>query len=101
MGAVISIRPPPDLLQKIDTLSELTSLDRTSLIKMVLHSGLNEELKKYALEKYQDGRISIGKAAELSGISIREMIEYVKLKNINLNLSVREIQDDFEAAMRL
>ncbi|MBN1167617.1 MAG: UPF0175 family protein [Methanospirillaceae archaeon] len=101
MGAVISIRPPPDLLQKIDTLLELTSLDRTTLIKIALHSGLNEELKKYALEQYQDKRISIGKAAELSGISIREMIEYMKQRNVHLNLSVEEIQDDYEAAMRL
>jgi len=99
MNSVISIRPTPEISRKIDTLSHLTSLERSSLIRIALSSGLDEELKKYALEQYREGHISLGKAAEISEISVREMIDLLKKNNVILNLSVQDIQDDFQAAM--
>ncbi len=101
MVSVISIRPTSDISRKIERLSLLTALDRSSLIRIALSSGLDEELKKHALSQYREGRISLGKAAEISGISVREMMNLLMKNNIILNLSVQDIQDDYEAAMKI
>ena len=82
-------------------LSQLTELDRSSLIRAALSSGLDEEMKKYALEQYREGSISLGKAAELSGVSVRMMIDLLRRNNIELNTSVQDIMDDFQAAMKI
>lgn len=100
MVSVISIRPTPDISRKIETLSHLTALDRSSLIRIALSSGLDEELRKHALEQYREGSISLGKAAELCGVSVRDMIDLLKKNNVTLNVSVQDIHDDFKAAMQ-
>lgn len=101
MVSVISIRPTSDISRKIEALSLLTTLDRSSLIRIALSSGLDEELRKNALDQYRQGRISLGKAAEISGISVREMIALLKKNNVILNVSVQDIQDDYQAAMKI
>jgi predicted HTH domain antitoxin len=100
MVLVISIRPTSDISRKIEALSLLTALDRSSLIRIALSSGLDEELRKNALDQYRLGRISLGKAAEISGISVKEMMALLKKNNVILNVSVQDIQDDYQAAMK-
>ncbi|WP_052288777.1 UPF0175 family protein [Methanospirillum hungatei] len=68
---------------------------------MALSSGLDEELRKNALDQYRQGRISLGKAAEICEISVREMIDLLKKNNVILNVSVQDIQDDYQAAMKI
>lgn len=101
MVSVISIRPTSEISRKIEALSLLTALDRSSLIRIALSSGLDEELRKNALDQYRQGRISLGKAAEISEISVREMITLLKKNNVILNVSVQDIQDDYQAAMKI
>ena len=101
MASVISIRPTPEISRKLEMLSHLTELDRSSLIRIALSSGLDEEMKKYALEQYREGKISLGKAAELSGVSVRVMIDLLKRNSVELNISVQDIVDDFQAAMKI
>ncbi len=101
MVSVISIRPTSEISRKIEALSLLTALDRSSLIRIALSSGLDEELRKNALDQYRQGRISLGKAAEISEISVREMIALLKKNNVILNVSVQDIQDDYQAAMKI
>jgi len=101
MVSVISIRPTSEISRKIEALSLLTALDRSSLIRIALSSGLDEELRKNALDQYRQGRISLGKAAEISDISVREMIALLKKNNVILNVSVQDIQDDYQAAMKI
>jgi len=68
---------------------------------MALSSGLDEELRKNALDQHRQGRISLGKAAEICEISVREMIDLLKKNNVILNVSVQDIQDDYQAAMKI
>lgn len=100
MVSVISIRPTPEISRKLETLSSLTALDRSSLIRMALSSGLDEALKKHALELYKGDAISLGRAAIIAGISIREMIDLLTKDHVMLNLSIQDIMDDYQAAMK-
>lgn len=101
MVSVISIRPTSEISRKIEALSLLTALDRSSLIRIALSSGLDEELRKNALDQYRQGRISLEKAAMISEISVREIIALLKKNNVILNVSVQDIQDDYQAAMKI
>ena len=60
--------------------------------------GIEHELKDYAIGLFRDKKVSLGKAAEISGISKRAMLDLLKERDIPLNISTRDIQKDFNAA---
>ncbi|WP_048151840.1 UPF0175 family protein [Palaeococcus ferrophilus] len=57
----------------------------------------SEELRLLAaIELYREGKLSLGKAAEFAGISVREFLYELRKRNIPLNYDVEEAQRDIE-----
>jgi predicted HTH domain antitoxin len=98
--AVISIRPTQEIEEKIEELSRIKRMEKSALVRNLLEVGIKEELKEHALDMFIKRRISLGKAAEIAGISFREMLEMIKERDVPLHISARDIKSDFEAAMK-
>jgi len=52
--------------------------------------------KLIAIELYREGIVSLGKAAEIAGVSKIEMMDLLREKGIPLNYGVEELKDDLE-----
>ncbi|MBU7029917.1 MAG: UPF0175 family protein [Theionarchaea archaeon] len=52
--------------------------------------------KLIALELFREGKISIGKASEIAGLSVWEMMSLLKEKKIPLNYSVKDFEKDMK-----
>ena len=100
MQKVISIRPTEEMERKLERLLGIEKMGRSAVIRKILDRGINEELKRYALELFKDKRVSLAKAAEIADISLRAMMDLIKEKDIPLHITIVDIRDDFEAAMR-
>ncbi|ODS38983.1 MAG: hypothetical protein A7316_06540 [Candidatus Altiarchaeales archaeon WOR_SM1_86-2] len=48
----------------------------------------------FALEMYREGIVSMGKAAELLGITKNEMLGILKDRGVPLNYDVEELEED-------
>lgn len=96
----LSIRPSKEIEKKLEKLMDLEKTERPALIRRVLTTGIDEELKKCALQLFKDKKVSLAKAAEIADISIREMMDLTKEKGISLHITIEDIQEDFEAAVR-
>lgn len=94
----ISIEPTGEMRMKIERLSKVRYMDTPSLIRKLIDIGIEHELKDYAIGLFRDKKVSLGKAAEISGISKRAMLDLLKERDIPLNISTRDIQKDFNAA---
>jgi predicted HTH domain antitoxin len=53
-------------------------MDRSELIRRLLDSALQQKRIDDALKAYQDGKVTLWRAAEMSGLSLREMMELAK-----------------------
>ncbi len=95
MAGVISIRPTQELEKKIKRLSRFEQADRSTLVRKILYIGAEEELKRLALEMFKEKKVSLGKASEIAGISVREMLELIKEKGISLHVTKEDIKEDF------
>ncbi len=80
---------------------EFEKVDKSSIVRRALEKGLNEELKRLALNLYIEKRVSLAKAAEIAEISIRDMIELVKERGISLNITAEDLRKDFEETIKL
>ncbi|MGB2727006.1 MAG: UPF0175 family protein [Halobacteriota archaeon] len=100
MQKIISIRPTEEIERKLERLIGIEKTERSALIRRILDIGINEELKKHALELFRDKKVSLAKAAEIANISVREMMDLIKEKGVSLHITIEDIRKDFEAAMK-
>lgn len=92
MTEQLNIRLNKKIIQELEKLAEITNLDRTSLAKKILIEGIEREKLSFVIQKYIQKEISIEKAAEISGLSLYELIEIFSKLGVSSNLSVEDIQ---------
>ena len=100
MGDKISIILPDDLKVEIDKLRELYKEDQSSIIRKLLWKSIAQEKLEYALKEYLSDKISMGKAAEIAGISIWDMLDELKRRNITLNYKPSEAELEIERILQ-
>jgi len=100
MQKVISVRPTEEMARKIERLIRIEKAERSALIRRILDIGVKEELKKHALDLFRDKKVSLAKAAEIADVSVREMMDLIKEKGVSLHITIEDVREDFEAAMK-
>lgn len=101
MGKTITSRLPDDMVEEIEWIAEIEKLDRSSVIRRLLDRAIPEWKLEYSLKLYQDKKISIGKAAELSSISIWEFMEKLSQYKIPINYNLEDLENDLKLVKNL
>jgi len=101
MGKTITSRLPDKMVEEIERIAKLENLDRSSVVRRLLNKAIPEWKLEYALKLYQHKEISLGKAAELSSLSIWEMLEKLSQYKIPLNYDLEELKNDLEKVKEL
>lgn len=101
MGKTITSRLPDKMVEEIERIAKLENLDRSSVVRRLLNKAIPEWKLEYALKLYQQKEISLGKAAELSSLSIWEMLEKMSQNRIPLNYDLEELKSDLEKVKEL
>jgi predicted HTH domain antitoxin len=96
-AVVTTVRLEQKLLKELDALAEEENTDRTTIMKQALLSGLREMKLRYALQLYQEGKISVGKAKELSGITLWEFLEALKSRKIGFRTDESDLERQLKA----
>jgi len=86
----VTTRLGDELLEEIEEIAREESVDRSSAIQKLLKIGLREYRMEKTLNLYRDGKVTLWKAAEIAGVSLREMMDAIKARDI-------PYQYDFEA----
>ncbi len=101
MGITITTRVPEDLEKKIEDISHIEHLDKSTVVRRLLSRAVQEWLIEHALIQYQEGKITIGMAARMVGIPLREMIAIASKKGIPFQYSIDDLREDFQAVENL
>ena len=100
MGDKISFVIPEELKKEIDNLKEMYKEEQSSLIRRLLWRSINEEKTDFAIKEYLNEKISMGKAANIAGISIWQMLDELKKRNITLKYKISEAQSEIENLLK-
>jgi predicted HTH domain antitoxin len=101
MGKTLTSRVSDGLYEEIEQIAKIENLDKSSVVRRLLNKAIPEWKLEYALSLYQKGEISIGKAAELSSLSIWAILEKLAERKIPLNYDIKELENDFEKVKEL
>jgi len=93
----VGVRLPKKVLEYIDREAERESVDRSVIIRRLVERGAAELEKEKAAKSYMEGKVSISGAAEMAGLTIPEMVEYLVSKGFKSEYST----DDFRVGIAL
>jgi len=100
LGDKISVVLSDDLKKEINQLKNLYNEDQSSLIRRLLWKSIALEKLEHALNEYMNDKISLGKAAQIAGISIWQMLDEFKKRNISLKYKISEAQQEIEMLLK-
>ena len=97
MGETVTTRVDDEMAKGIDFFAKREKLDRSTITRRLLARALEEETLDYALELYKKGEITLGRAGEIAGKHLREMMIIASKRGIPFQYSLKDLREDFEA----
>lgn len=92
----ISTRIDEEILKEIEEMVNENGIDRSDAIRQLIKMGIKEYKLKKVLDSLRERKITVWKAAELAGITYREMLNKLKEYNIPFPLSKESLASEFE-----
>ncbi len=92
----VSARIDEEILREVDDIVRKRGVDRSEVIRELLKIGLREYRLREALELVRERHATVWRAAELAGVSYREMLEKLRQRNIPFPLSKEELLAEIE-----
>jgi predicted HTH domain antitoxin len=92
----ISARIQRSLAEEVERLATKRSVDRSTILRELLANALKELRLKEAIELVRKREATVWRAAEMAGVTYREMLEQLKTSNIPFPLSEEELRREIE-----
>jgi len=89
------------MVEEIEKIAEVEKLDKSSVIRRLLNIAIPSWKLEYAIKLYQNKEISLGKAVELSSLSLWELLEHLTQMKIPLNYDIVDLRNDIEKIKEL
>ena len=90
----LSVRVPKSEADRWKQLAHDAGMDRATLLKQALRTGCVSALFERASASYRRGEITLARAAELAGMSLREMLLRMPQADLELHYDVRDLEKD-------
>ncbi len=90
----VSLRVPKSEADRWGQLARDVGMDRATLFKQALRTGCASALFDRACASYRRGEITLTRAAELAGLSLREMLLRLPEADLEIHYGVRDLEKD-------
>ncbi|MBU2476505.1 UPF0175 family protein [Candidatus Micrarchaeota archaeon] len=100
MGKTITARIDDKEMKDLKMIEEDEKLDRSAIVRRLLGKSIKEWKIEKALKHYQEKKITIGKVAEITGLTLREALAVASTKGISFQYTIKELQEDFREAIK-
>ncbi len=94
MGETVSVRVrlSRDVLDYVEEEARRESLGRSTMIRRLVERGIAESRKERAVEFYMEDKTSISGAAEMAGLMIPEMVEFLVRRGYKSGYSLEDFR---------
>ncbi len=89
----VAARVPKELNRIINEISAEEKVDRSTIVRKLLDMGAREWRVQTALDKYEQGTVTLPKAASIAGLTIYEMIDLLEEKRIPYRYDISDLED--------
>jgi len=93
----VTTRVEEELVKIIDSIAKREGMDRSTVIRRFLLRAVKDWLIEKSLDEYEEGKLTLWQAAEKCGLSLWEMINEVKKREIHVPYTLEELKEDLKA----
>ena len=97
MPVTVTTRVEEELAKIIDSIAKKEGMDRSTVIRRFLLRAVKDWLIEKSLDEYEEGKLTLWQAAEKCGLSLWEMINEVKKREIHVPYTLEELKEDLKA----
>jgi predicted HTH domain antitoxin len=96
----LSIIIPAEMKKEMDQIRGRSQEDQSALVRRLLRKSITVEKLDIAIKDYVDDKVSLGSAAAFAGVSIWEMIDELKRRNVGLKYKIVDAQEEIEKILQ-
>lgn len=96
MPITVTTRVEEELAKIIDDIARREGMDRSTIIRRFLLRAVKDWLIERSLEEYEQGKITLWQAAKRCNLSLWEIIDEVKKREIHVPYTLEELKDDLK-----
>jgi len=100
MSVTITTKVPEEMEKEIARIAKEENLNKATVIRRLLTQAIERWRIERALREYQEGNITIAKAARMAGVSLRKIMRMAAEAEIPFQYSVEDLRKDYEAALK-
>lgn len=97
---MVGSRLPMELIRDLELIERVEHSDRSTTVRKLLHRATQEWKMEYYARQYAEGNLSMARAAREAGVTLWEMMEFLRLKKIPSQYDVEEWQRDVQTVLR-
>ena len=95
----LAVRVPVELEKEILEIIKKEKLDKATVVRNLLETGITEWRKQTAIELLQKGKVTFAKAADIAKLSLWEFTDLVKQRNIEwVRYEPKDVEKEFREA---
>jgi len=92
-----TVRLPRKLLRAIHHKAESEEINESAAIRRLLTLGAED----YAIELFREGKVTLNEAAELAGVTLRQMVDSLHRHGVRGNVRIDQQREALELAGKL
>lgn len=92
-----TLRLPVEIDREIEKLAYIQDSDKSKILRELIIIGIKEKKIQEAIRLFQEGRVTLWKAARLAGVSLWKMMEIVAKMKIVAQYGEKELEEDLKA----
>ena len=97
----ISIRLQKNFMREAEKLAKLALVDKSAIIREALDKGFADVKLKIAVELFTSSKASTSEAAEISGLSIGELMDELVKRGIKPAITKEDLVGSLERALKI
>ena len=97
MGTVtVSVRLPESEAARMELAAREMGVDRSTFVALAARRGVQALMLDRACGAYRNQKVTLSRAAEMAGLSVRAMILEVQHHGMELNYGLNELEEDLQ-----
>ena len=97
---MVGSRLPAGLVQDLEMIERVEQTDRSTAVRKLLHRAGSDWKREYYARQYGDGCMTLARAARDAGVSLWEMMSYVRQRKIAAQYDLDDLRQDVATALQ-
>src|SRR5437773_3102958 len=98
---MVGTRLPDTVVRDLEAIEEVEQSDRSTTVRKLLSRAIQDWKLDHYSRLYGNGKLTLARAARGAGVSLWEMMDYVKTKKLPTQNDLRDFNHDLEPIGRL